>query len=42
MQYKFTNVHTLTVKKDTVIRYGAGLNPILSKTAKEYSSPVDE
>ena len=35
IQYKFTNVETVTTKKDTVIRYRGGIKaPILSKLAK--------
>lgn len=35
IQYKFSNVQTVTVKKDTVIRYRGGIkSKILTKTAK--------
>ena len=35
-QYKFSNVQTVTVKKDTVIRYRGGIkSKILTKTAKD-------
>ena len=35
IQYKFTNVETVTTKKDTVIRYRGGIKaPILAKLAK--------
>lgn len=36
IQYKFSNVQTVTVKKDTVIRYRGGIkSKILTKTAKD-------
>lgn len=36
IQYKFSNVQTVTVKKDTVIRYRVGIkSKILTKTAKD-------
>ena len=36
IQYKFSNVQTVTVKKDTVIRYrGVSKSKILTKTAKD-------
>ena len=36
IQYKFSNVQTVTVKKDTVIRYLGGIkSKILTKTAKD-------
>ncbi len=36
IQYKFSNVQTVTVKKDTVIRYRGGIKSnILTKTAKD-------
>lgn len=36
IQYKFSNVQTVTVKKDTVIRYRGGIkSKVLTKTAKD-------